>query len=426
MALSSSFQIPLHLSPLFPSPPTTARKPSLLRCSNSSSPENDSRTDPPPPLLPPSKKVLSDQSSWEAKDSEGNDYLYRLGKEADNMNIAVGARAGVIDDLFAGKFLGRDSDIVFDYRQKVTRSFEYLQGDYYIAPIFLDKVVTHIVKNYISHLLDIKIPLILGIWGGKGQGKSFQTELVFQAMGIEPVIMSAGELESERAGEPGRLIRERYRAASQVVQNQGKMSCLMINDIDAGLGRFGNTQMTVNNQIVVGTLMNLADNPTRVSIGQDWRESDFTNRIPIIFTGNDFSTIYAPLIRDGRMEKFYWQPNREDIVNIVHRMYEKDGIPTDDVVRIVDEFPNQALDFYGALRSRTYDRSISKWIDEIGGVQKLGDKLLRRKKNEKLPVFTPPKQTVEALLESGYSLLKEQQLIMETRLSKEYMKNMDD
>jgi hypothetical protein len=34
-------------------------------------------------------------------------------------------------------------------------------------------------------------------------------------------------------------------------------------------------------------------------------------------------------------------------------------------------------------------------------------------------------QSVEALLESGYSLLKEQQLVMETRLSKEYMKNMD-
>jgi hypothetical protein len=42
-----------------------------------------------------------------------------------------------------------------------------------------------------------------GIWGGKGQGKSFQTELIFQTMGIEPVIMSAGELESERAGMMG-------------------------------------------------------------------------------------------------------------------------------------------------------------------------------------------------------------------------------
>ena len=42
--------------------------------------------------------------------------------------------------------------------------------------------------------------LLTGIWGGKGQGKTFQTELIFQAMGILPIIMSAGELESERAG----------------------------------------------------------------------------------------------------------------------------------------------------------------------------------------------------------------------------------
>lgn len=40
-----------------------------------------------------------------------------------------------------------------------------------------------------------------GIWGGKGQGKTFQTELIFRAMGVEPVIMSAGELESEKAGQ---------------------------------------------------------------------------------------------------------------------------------------------------------------------------------------------------------------------------------
>lgn len=45
-----------------------------------------------------------------------------------------------------------------------------------------------------------------GIWGGKGQGKSFQTELIFQAMGVEPVIMSAGELESERAGKSVALV----------------------------------------------------------------------------------------------------------------------------------------------------------------------------------------------------------------------------
>lgn len=38
--------------------------------------------------------------------------------------------------LIVLKFDGA-ADIVFDYRQKVTRSFEYLQGDYYIAPLFM-------------------------------------------------------------------------------------------------------------------------------------------------------------------------------------------------------------------------------------------------------------------------------------------------
>lgn len=35
------------------------------------------------------------------------------------------------------------------------------------------------------------------------------------------------------------------------------------------------------------------------------------------------------------------QPNREDILNIVQRMYEKDGISRDEVEKIVNTFPNQ-------------------------------------------------------------------------------------
>ena len=38
----------------------------------------------------------------------------------------------------------------------------------------------------------------------------------FLACRIEPIIMSAGELEHEWAGTPGRLIRERYRKAAEV------------------------------------------------------------------------------------------------------------------------------------------------------------------------------------------------------------------
>lgn len=44
-------------------------------------------------------------------------------------------------------------------------------------------------------------------------------------------------------------------------------------------------QVTVNNQIVIGTLMNICDNPNVVSVGQDWGSVSRIRRTPIIVTG---------------------------------------------------------------------------------------------------------------------------------------------
>lgn len=81
-------------------------------------------------------------------------------------------------------------------------------------------------------------------------GKTFQCNLAYKKLGIAPIVMSAGELESGNAGEPAKLIRQRYREASDIIK-KGKMSSLFINDLDAGAGRMGDaTQYTVNNQMV--------------------------------------------------------------------------------------------------------------------------------------------------------------------------------
>jgi hypothetical protein len=63
-------------------------------------------------------------------------------------------------------------------------NFDNTMDGFYIAPAFMDKLVVHITKNFLT-LPNIKVPLILGIWGGKGQGKSFQAELVFAKLGIK-------------------------------------------------------------------------------------------------------------------------------------------------------------------------------------------------------------------------------------------------
>ena len=79
------------------------------------------------------------------------------------------------------------------------------------------QLTVHCAKNLMhKSLKKIKVPLILGVWGGKGQGKTFQVTLAFKAMDFDPIIMSAGELEAGNAGEPAKLVRQRYREAGAI------------------------------------------------------------------------------------------------------------------------------------------------------------------------------------------------------------------
>jgi len=291
-----------------------------------------------------------------------------------------------------------------------------MKDGYYIAPAFMDKLVVHISKNFMT-LPNIKIPLILGLWGGKGQGKSFQCELVFAKLGINPIMMSAGELESGNAGEPAKLIRQRYREAADIIK-KGKMCCLFINDLDAGAGRMGGTtQYTVNNQMVNATLMNIADSPTNVQLPGMYNKQE-NARVPIIVTGNDFSTLYAPLIRDGRMEKFYWAPNRDDRIGVCTGIFRSDNVEKDDIVKLVDTFPGQSIDFFGALRARVYDDEVRKWVSGIG-VSDIGKKLVNSKEGP--PSFEQPKMTLDKLLEYGNMLVQEQENVKRVQLADQYL-----
>lgn len=287
---------------------------------------------------------------------------------------------------------------------------------YYISPRFLDKLAVHITKNFLD-LPGVRVPLILGIHGRKGEGKSFQCELVFERMGVEAIHMSAGELESPDAGDPARLIRLRYREAAELIKVRGKMCVLMINDLDAGAGRFdGGTQYTVNTQLVNGTLMNIADNPTDVQLPGSYDATPL-HRVPIIVTGNDFSTLYAPLIRDGRMEKFYWEPNREDKIGIVKGIFEQDGLPSSDIERLVDTFVNQPVDFFSALRSRIYDEQIRDFIHNTG-FEKVSLRVVNSVEGK--PNFSKPNFQLPRLLEYANMMVKEQQQVQNSGLVREY------
>jgi len=287
---------------------------------------------------------------------------------------------------------------------------------YYVSPRFTEKVAVHVVKNFLN-LPRVPVPLLLGIHGKKGEGKTFQCNLVFEQMGIDAVHISGGELESPDAGDPARLLRLRYREASEMVKVRGRMCVLLINDIDAGAGRFDRlTQYTVNTQLVNATLMNIADNPTNVQLPGSY-DSEPVRRIPIVVTGNDFGTLYAPLTRDGRMEKFYWEPTHEERREAVQGIFEGLGLPDRAVGELVDTFPGQSVDFFGAIKSRVYDDLVQQFIRETG-LAEVSNRLLKSK--TALPQFAEPRPTLEQLRAIGSSLVGEQDRIRELHLAATY------
>lgn len=291
---------------------------------------------------------------------------------------------------------------------------------YYISPRFLDKVAVFITKNYLD-IPGVRVPLILGIHGRKGEGKTFQSELVFEKMGVEVTHISGGELESPDAGDPARLMRLRYRETAELIRVRGKMCAIMINDLDAGAGRFDEgTQYTVNTQLVNATLMNIADNPTNVQLPGSYDETPL-HRVPIIVTGNDLSTLYAPLIRDGRMEKYYWDPNRDDKVGIVSGIFSQDGLSDQEVERFVDTFPNQAVDFFSALRARIYDEQIRDFIHQVG-VERVSRRVVNSA--DKPPEFKKPDFSLSRLIDMGNLMVQEQKRVDDSRLVSEYNRNM--
>lgn len=166
--------------------------------------------------------------------------------------------------------------------------------------------------------------------------------------------------------------------------------------------------------------MNIADNPTNVQLPGSY-DSEPIQRIPIIVTGNDFSTLYAPLIRDGRMEKFYWEPNRDDRIGIVSGIFQVDAIARADIETLVDAFPTQSIDFFGAVRSRLYDEQVQKLIQDVG-LERISSRVVNSA--EAPPEFRKPDFSVAHLIEVGNQMVQEQKRIQEMRLAEEYNKSL--
>lgn len=272
-----------------------------------------------------------------------------------------------------------------------------MNPDIFIPERFRQAVALHIIKNLMTQNSS-SVPLIMGIHGKSGDGKTFQCEKVIEEIGAKTFLISGGQLESHDAGEPAYLIRNAYRSAGECIQKgEAKSAVVIINDIDTGLGSWGEmVQYTVNRQTVFGELMHLVDYPESV----DGRK---VKRIPIILTGNDFTKLYEPLVRAGRMTSFEWTPTLEEKIQIVAKIFPEVSIKESS--QLVNKFPNQPVSFFSHLRTSLMDFDLWEKVKKIGLAE------VTNRISKGIEPIINPEVNLESLVNAGQLLLKSGRLI---------------
>ena len=257
-------------------------------------------------------------------------------------------------------------------------------------------VQLHLYRN-LHPRPDVGSPLILGIHGPAGEGKTYQTMSVLRYLGIEVVAVSGGLMESADAGRPAEILRDSYQRASLLRAKNGTPSVLLVNDIDTAVGDWGPlVQTTVNRQIVLEELMNLADQPTEI-------DGRVVYRSPVILTGNDFTKLYAPLTRYGRMTLFMWRPGVAERTPIIAAMFPE--LTAAETAELVHQFSGEPVAFFAQLRPYLQEDAIWGYLKRIGARETLHDLLSGRAPEIR------DNLSLDALLRAGSELRERHRLI---------------
>ncbi|MEU3934232.1 AAA family ATPase [Streptomyces sp. NPDC029044] len=209
-----------------------------------------------------------------------------------------------------------------------------------ISERFSREISQHLVLNYIA-LVDH--PLILGIFGPPGEGKTFQLRTMLTRSGVEIVSINAADLESDRAGLPGKLVVEHYVTAAHRIA-AGFPAAIVVDDIDTTLGEWSKNTGTVNHQQVLAQLMHLADHPESIE------RMGTVRRVPVFVTGNDPAKVYSPLRRPGRMAIMHWSPDEKERRAVISAIF-SESVSEEKTADLARLYAHRPIAFFTQLES---------------------------------------------------------------------------
>lgn len=254
--------------------------------------------------------------------------------------------------------------------------------DVYLPPIFEDAITLHIVKNSLE--LDIRTPLMMVIQGPPGEGKSIQTMEACSRLSVDLVILPGFALSGGIEKEPVHILRTAYSHATSIRKVSKRRVALLIEDLDTSIvATHPDRQYTVNSQLLTGALMYLCQDP-------HYFGEPYSERVPIIATGNDFTLVHDALTRHGRAVFFDWVPDPDVKKQVVRRMFSA-LLPPDEIEKIdgmVDHFstpPAESIAFYEQVRDSVFDELI---LDQIQRTRPIDFTAVRLSLDAKKPQLT--------------------------------------
>lgn len=99
-------------------------------------------------------------------------------------------------------------------------------------------------------------------------------------------------------------------------------------------------------------------------------------------------------------------------------IFQHDNVNRGDVEQLVDAFPNQSIDFFGALRARVYDDKVRDFIKGLG-VENIGPRLVNSREGK--VEFEKPVMSLQTLMKYGNLLVEEQENVKRVQLADEYL-----
>lgn len=222
---------------------------------------------------------------------------------------------------------------------------------------FQRKIDEHLVFNFAGAG---SWPLVLGVFGRPGDGKSFQVRRHLERRGVLAVSINAADLESDRAGQPGKLVLAQYEDAGHRA-SEGTPAALIVDDFDTTVGEWEHSTSTVNHQQVLAQLMHLADSPTQAA-------DKSLRRVPVFVTGNDLSKVYPPLRRPGRMHPFFWLPTEAERQEIVEQIMAPilDPLETAELLAQIPEAPIAFFsDLLVSIQALSARSEIAKYAENV-------------------------------------------------------------